>query len=606
MKKKSILIWPMIIMSSVSYAEIYEDAEDGNTDGWTIIGKHSESASISNVYDADKQSNIIQLNGNGLKNRYRLGHLKKNSPEAWNNTEDNTLTWSMNYAERFIVNVLLTTQKGKRIIRYTPDDNSNGFIKRKSLHIGLGAQAQSGTWQTFTRNLEADLNTFDSNNKIVAIQGFTVFGSGSVDDIETYNDGTITVPSVITPLDSNIELGNESGILYYADPRVEENGLNRALRLDYNDWSFEGISVQGINPHSIDRAGATDKFYMRTQNSYSFDVVNFKEGSVKTVSLGDHKPRAIGAHNQKYNIQLLSGKNMPVVSVIDVATDTVIETVGDRNNYDKTLLTSNAGSGSATGHALWLDEDHFGLIDRVNLEIVVYKVTKDTDGNLSFNVTSKVLNDTAYHTVEKVQNPVNKKDYVTFYGMAEGDLTKNVPPGVHELRFDPRKGVLKKTRTAEFNESNEIVENIKPTTHHANISPDGKYIVVPSLEGRVYFVNRKKMKVQKIVQAKLGAAHVEFSDAEGVAVVTNHFDNFLTIIDMETLEVKKQLQIGFDHDYDKDDKHLLQPHFSYIGPEGRYFYTFATQDGKFIKVDLRTLEIINVLETGGAPEQAHS
>lgn len=75
---------------------------------------------------------------------------------------------------------------------------------------------------------------------------------------------------------------------------------------------------------------------------------------------------------------------------------------------------------------------------------------------------------------------------------------------------------------------------------------------------------------------------------------------------MEILEVKKQLQIGFDHDCDKDDKHLLQPHFSYIGPEGRYFYTFATQDGKFIKVDLRTLEIIAILETGGAPEQAHS
>ncbi len=137
------------------------------------------------------------------------------------------------------------------------------------------------------------------------------------------------------PIDSNIELGLEPGVLYYADPRPQEHGLNRVLRIDCNNMTYRAIPVPGNNPHSIDRAGESDKFYVRTQNSYSFDVVNFTDDSVKTVDLGDHKPRAIGAYNKKYNIQLLSGKDMPIVDVIDVDSDRIIATLGDRNHYNK-------------------------------------------------------------------------------------------------------------------------------------------------------------------------------------------------------------------------------------------------------------------------------
>ena len=89
----------------------------------------------------------------------------------------------------------------------------------------------------------------------------------------------------IIPIDTNIAYGDENGSLYYADPRPEENGLNRALRIDYRNMRFEELTCNGTNPHSIDRAGTTDKFYMRTQNSYSFDVVNFKTQTVKRIDM---------------------------------------------------------------------------------------------------------------------------------------------------------------------------------------------------------------------------------------------------------------------------------------------------------------------------------
>ncbi len=422
---------------------------------------------------------------------------------------------------------------------------------------------------------------------------------------------TITVAPVkdpfdTAPIDSNIRLGGESNILYYADPRPEEHGLNRVLRIDYGTMTFRAITVNGVNPHSIDRAGSTDKFYVRTQNSSSFDVVNFTTDSVKTVDLGDHKPRAIGAYNKKYNIQLLSAKDMPVVDVIDVDTDQVIATLGDRHTYNKSQITSNAGSGSATGHAFWLDDDHFGLIDRVNKITRVYKVSKQ-DNHLRFDQTSSLSAGTAFHAIERDREPATRKDTTTFYAMGEGDLTKGFAPYVLELSFDSKTGILSRTgKTAWLSNSTQEVNKVKPTPHHSGVSPDGKYLVVPVLDGKVYVIDRATMDVVKVLPAKLGAAHIEFSNQEDLAIVTNHFSNFLTIIDMKTLTVKKTLRIGFNHSYDENEKHLFQPHFSYISPDGRYYYTFATQDGDFLKIDLESLDIVDKLHVGGAPEQAHS
>jgi hypothetical protein len=461
-----------------------------------------------------------------------------------------------------------------------------------------------GAESTDTITVESDLNTSKAGTYTISYTATNKAGE------KTTLQRTVTVskaPSMVgtIPTDSNIQLGDESNILYYADPRPEENGKNRALRIDYGTMTYKALNVKGVNPHSIDRAGDTDKFYMRTQNSYSFDVVNFKEDSVKTVRL-PYKPRAIGAYNKKYNLQLLSGKDKPVVGIIDVSQDKVIKTVGDQHTYNASQITSNAGSGSATGHALWLDENHFILIDRVNRQIKVYKVSKDDDGTFNFIRTSTIVTGTALHAVERVTHPKTRKDLVTFYALGEGDITKGFSPHVLELSFDSTTGNLSRTgKAAWLSSSTQEINKVKPTTHHAGISPDGKYLVAPVFDGKVYFIDRETMKVEKVLQAKLGAAHIEFSEQENIAIITNHYAQELTFIDMETLTVKKHLRIS-NHGFNPNEKHLLQPHFSYLGEDGRYFYTFATQDGEFLKIDLQTLEIVDRLYTGGAPEQAHS
>ena len=397
------------------------------------------------------------------------------------------------------------------------------------------------------------------------------------------------------PYDSNLELGGEEGILYYVDPRLEENGLNRALRIDYLNWTFSDLNVSGINPHSLDRAGDSDKFYVRTQNDFAFDVINFVTGEVKTVDLVDHKPRAIGATNLKYHLQILSARNMQVWDIIDTITDTVIETIGDRT------LTP----GVTTGHALWFDEDHFGLIDRKKKQVRVFKVI-DNGGVLSFEQTNVLDSTASFHAIERVAHPRTREDLVTFYANAEGSVTAGQPPFILELKFDPATGSLTNTRQAVLTQSTAKVQGISPVTHHSGISPDGKYFYAPVLDGKVYIIDRATMAVVKVLDAALGAAHIEFSASLNLAIVTNHFSNDLTIIDLATQTVKANIDIGQGQEFHELEKHLLQPHFSYLSKDGKKFYTFATQDGTFLEINLETLTIDRTMVTGGAPEQAHS
>ncbi len=399
------------------------------------------------------------------------------------------------------------------------------------------------------------------------------------------------------PYDSNLELGDEEGILYYVDPRPEEHGLNRALRIDYLNWSYTDINVSGVNPHSLDRAGDSDKFYVRTQNDYAFDVVNFVENTVKTVDMGAHQPRAIGATNLKYNLQLISVRNRQVVDVIDTTTDTIIASLGDEADT----------VGTTTGHALWFDEDHFGLVDRAAPQVVVYKVV-DSGGILSFVETSRVALPTSLHGIERVAQAQTRADLVTFYGNGEGDIAKGgtTVPSVIEFTFSPVDGKLALTRSVDLPNSTAVVNGRPPIAHHSGISPDGKYFYTPVFDGHVYIIDRATMQVVKVLDAALGAAHVEFSASLGLAVITNHWSNEVTIIDLATQTVKERITISTTQAYNPAEPHLLQPHFSYLSEDGKKFYTFATQDGKFLEINLETFTVDRELVTGGAPEQAHS
>ena len=153
-------------------AIIYEDAEDFNAKRWTSVSVNHP-GKITNIFDKEKASRIIQFKGEGTKSIYRLS-----LPTMLENIQmDNSfLSWEMNYAEDFVILIVLDTLKGKRHLIYTPDE------KNSYLQYGLGKIAQ-GKWKKYRRNLEKDLQLYEKENKIIAIKDFIIKGSGKIDNI---------------------------------------------------------------------------------------------------------------------------------------------------------------------------------------------------------------------------------------------------------------------------------------------------------------------------------------------------------------------------------------------------------------------------------------
>lgn len=165
---------------------IYEDAEDGNTNGWSIFDNSPSGSSFSNTFDQSKESNIIQFSGDGINNGYMLGNVDGQSG-AWNNTKSTKVEWSMNYTNTFKVYFNVRTDNWTGYIYYSPINTDEGVVTAGNstfVHLGLGTQLRNGTWQTITRDLQEDLQKFESSNTIRAVNGIFIRGNGSVDDIK--------------------------------------------------------------------------------------------------------------------------------------------------------------------------------------------------------------------------------------------------------------------------------------------------------------------------------------------------------------------------------------------------------------------------------------
>ncbi|CAA6813539.1 MAG: Parallel beta-helix repeat [uncultured Thiotrichaceae bacterium] len=174
------------LFDTSSTNNIYEDAEDGNTTGWTIYDKSPVGATINNVFDTEKNNQVIELMGDSTANGYMLGN-RSGKQGAWNNTQARTMQWSMKYLESFYIYINMQTQNGERYLFYTNAATSNSYAETNGgvqyIHYGLGSDASSGIWQTYTRNLQNDLAAFEPGNSIVSVDAFLVRGSGKVDDI---------------------------------------------------------------------------------------------------------------------------------------------------------------------------------------------------------------------------------------------------------------------------------------------------------------------------------------------------------------------------------------------------------------------------------------
>ncbi len=167
--------------ASIPSSVVYEDAEDSDTLGWDIYDKDPSGATITNVYDSTRTSQVIELTGDLTNNGYRL---RNQDGFDWNDTHFKSMEWSMQYSESFVVYIAVQTKNGFRYLYYTPVA-ANNLGADTYVHHGLGTVVKDGTWHTITRDLAQDLKDAQPDNELQAVLGFLIRGSGKVDDIKT-------------------------------------------------------------------------------------------------------------------------------------------------------------------------------------------------------------------------------------------------------------------------------------------------------------------------------------------------------------------------------------------------------------------------------------
>lgn len=227
---------------------LYEDAEDGLTDGWDMFDNKPAGAVISNEFDPE-QGQVIRLQGDGLKNGFRLRH---SNLTPFGNTSEFFLQADIKFSEPFSILSFLQTVNGNRHIKYSIEAPSGCVLSGNTITCGLDTVFQNGTWQEFIVDLQTDLEAAEPGNTITSVQNFRVRGSGMVDNVKLLSDippedvATTSVPEIVYHHEdhlsgSNVDTDEQGNILQlldyfpYGSVRLDEKSGNYE-----NDYKFTG------------------------------------------------------------------------------------------------------------------------------------------------------------------------------------------------------------------------------------------------------------------------------------------------------------------------------------------------------------------------------
>jgi len=372
--------------------------------------------------------------------------------------------------------------------------------------------------------------------------------------------------------------------------------LDRVVVIDVENMSLTGeVETVGIDPYPVDQAGILDKVYAITRGSNSIDVIDASTLEPMGLIKLEHFPRSSEAYNATLGLQLATGVDKPMASLIDVETDKVVATVGDSS----LVYPIDYGGSNATGHPYWFTDDKFALIDRGSRTIKMYQVTqrKGKRGDWKVTLLDTVPTPTAvHHFVKRDTSTLNGIEKVSYYALSEGSPDADIAPSI--LKYTLQRNQLNLVGEASLAEAGDPIIS-KMGSHHADVHPDSVHMYVGSTEGNVYVINMQQMKVVKKIKAGSGAGHTTFIPERNLAVVTNHKDTFITIIDTTTHTKKTTVEVsGLSMNGE-----ILQSHSSFVHPNMDFFYAFATDNGVFYELDLETLTVSRTLRTGGTPLQ---
>lgn len=128
-------------------------------------------------------------------------------------------------------------------------------------------------------------------------------------------------------------------------------------------------------------------------------------------------------------------------------------------------------------------------------------------------------------------------------------------------------------------------ENLDITTmgsHYADFHPDGMSIYIGSAAGHIFVIDKNTLEIITMTNASMGAGHTTFIPMRNIAIITNHSSSYMTVIDSPNYQFVKNVEVASSSSV--DDK--SQAHTSGVSLDMKYFYSAASYDGVFFRIDL--------------------
>ncbi|RDH82880.1 MAG: hypothetical protein DIZ80_11460 [endosymbiont of Galathealinum brachiosum] len=349
---------------------------------------------------------------------------------------------------------------------------------------------------------------------------------------------------------------------------------NRVYIIDVDNMELlKTVENTGDGPYGIDQQGA-NKAYALTRKTESLTVVdNYTIENSGLIEL-EHKPRSTN-FNANTLLSLVSGGDKAMTSIIRTDMDRVTQVVGEN------ILTTphDFGGSLSTGHPLWVSDHHFFMLDRAAREIQLWNRAGE---KLSVLDTPTSI----HHIFQPPASTMDLADKNIFYAVVEGNQAENISPGL--IRFSIRRNSLHQTAQVDLHDYDPInLDVTKMGSHHADFHPDGELIYIGSAEGHVFVINKNTMQIEAMAETGSGAGHTTFLPMRNQAIITNHNATYMSVIDTINHELVRNIVVADSASPD----YKSQAHTSGVSLDMKYFYSAASHDGVFFRIDLDTWEV---------------
>jgi len=351
---------------------------------------------------------------------------------------------------------------------------------------------------------------------------------------------------------------------------------NRVYIIDVDNMVLlKSVENTGDGPYGIDQQGA-NKAYALTRKTESLTVVdNYTLENDGLIEL-QHKPRSTN-FNANTLLSLVSGGDKAMTSIIRTDMDRVTQVVGENS-----LTTPHDFGGSlSTGHPLWVSDHHFFMLDRGAREIQLW----NREGEMLSSIDTPT---SVHHIFQPPAAALEFDEKNIFYAVVEGNQEEHISPGI--IRFSIEKNALHQTAQVSLHDYDPLNLDITQMgSHHADFHPDGIYIYMGSAEGHVFVINKNSMQVEAMINAGAGAGHTTFLPMREQAIITNHNATFMTVIDTENHQWLRNVEVASSASPD----YKSQSHTSGVSLDMKYFYSAASHDGVFFRIDLDNWDVSN-------------